>query len=208
MSKRPAWCVSTLVCDHQQITTLILPADVLTKKAWKAHLRGELTFGNDPNTEIVSTGGDWRTLVGAGVAEMVRRTGLRICFACIEAYANNEGFQDETIRREAHEILYALAKAHVADVEQTTEDEKQAIVARWQELCGLVTEAGISEAEKERRARAADEFATASLHHMQAFAEYAERRLRGDYPPGSVATEADRMMIFDRIMRPYQRRHN
>ena len=205
---RPAWCVSTLVCDHQQITTLILPAAVLTKKGWKAHLRGELIFGNDPNTEIVSTGGDWRTLVGAGVTEMVRRTGLRICFACIEAYVHLEGFQDETIRREAHGILYALAKAHVADVEETTEDEKQAIVARWQELCGLVTEAGISEAEKKRRARAANEFTIASLHHMQAFADYASRRLRDDYPPGSVATEADRMMIFDRIMRPYERQHN
>ena len=94
------------------------------------------------------------------------------------------------------------------ETKETTEDEKQAIVARWQELCGLVTEAGISEAEKKRRARAADEFTIASLHHMQAFADYASRRLCDDYPPWAVATEADRTMIFDRIMRPYKRRHN
>jgi hypothetical protein len=85
----------------------------------------------------------------------------------------------------------------IADVQQMTEEEIWEIGARWEGLCDLAAEAGISEAGRERRQKATRDFATANPCRLHAFAEYFAREYPDGPPPASGATEAERQMILE-----------
>jgi len=100
---------------------------------------------------------------------------------------------------ECHKTLQAVLDEQIADVQQMTEEEIWEIGARWEGLCDLAAEAGISEAE--RRQKAARDFATANPCGLHAFAEYFAREYPDGPPPPSRVTEAERQMILDSIVR-------
>jgi hypothetical protein len=208
MTERPAWCVRAMICDDcNGITAVIYPAAIITDKAWKAHLNGTAIGGDDSKEETSRSGNDWRPLLIEAVTELARRTGHYISDSCALAYTY-DGERDEASVAEANKTLRVLLDAQVADVQQMTREEKQQIIVRWEELYDLTREAGISEAEREQRTKAVVDYATASLRHARAFAEYFAREFPDGPGPDSGATEAERQMILDSIVRPYQRRHN
>jgi hypothetical protein len=102
---------------------------------------------------------------------------------------------------ECNKTLQAFLVEQIADVHQMTEEEIGEIGASWEGLCDLAAEAGISEAGRERRQKATHDFATANPCRLLAFAEYFAREYPDGAPPPSGATEAERQMILDSIVR-------